>query len=76
MHINIAELEAFLREEARAGSRRPCHRFVFGLDSQVALGAAVKGRSASPPSTTCSLAASRRMWDFTLSLTWFSSLPR
>ena len=37
------------REEARAGARRPCHRLLFGLDSQVALGAAVKGRSSSPP---------------------------
>ncbi|CAE7414981.1 unnamed protein product, partial [Symbiodinium sp. KB8] len=50
VHINIAELEAYLREEeARAGSRKPCHRLLFGLDSQVALGAVVKGRSASPP---------------------------
>ena len=48
VHINIAELEAYLREEARAGCRRPCHRFLFGIDSQVALGAVVKGRSASP----------------------------
>ncbi|CAE7267590.1 unnamed protein product [Symbiodinium microadriaticum] len=48
VHINIAELEAYLREEARAGCRKPCHRFLFGIDSQVALGAVVKGRSASP----------------------------
>ena len=49
VHINVAELEAYLREEARAGCRKPTHRFLFGLDSQVALGAVVKGRSASPP---------------------------
>ena len=48
VHINVAELEAYLREEARAGGRKPTHRFLFGLDSQVALGAVVKGRSASP----------------------------
>ncbi|CAE7512666.1 unnamed protein product [Symbiodinium sp. KB8] len=43
VHINVAELEAYLREEARAGGRKPTHRFLFGLDSQVALGAVVKG---------------------------------
>ena len=47
VHINVAELQAFLREEARAGQRKPNSRFIFALDSQVAIGAVAKGRSAS-----------------------------
>ncbi|CAE7810168.1 unnamed protein product, partial [Symbiodinium sp. KB8] len=46
-HINRKEVRAYLQEEsfaARAGSRL---RLLTGLDSQVALGALVKGRSAS-----------------------------
>eukprot|EP00439_Symbiodinium_sp_Y106_P074686 s1878_g14.t1 len=48
VHINVAELQAFLREEARAGHRKPDSRMIFGLDSQVCIGALAKGRSASP----------------------------
>ena len=48
VHINVAELQAFLREEARAGHRKPNARMIFALDSQVAIGAIAKGRSASP----------------------------
>ena len=52
-HINRKEVRAYLQEEsfaARAGSRL---RLLTGLDSQVALGALVKGRSASGASTCC-----------------------
>ncbi|CAE7837456.1 DNAJ1, partial [Symbiodinium sp. CCMP2592] len=46
VHINVAELEAFLREERRAGARSPSSRFLFGLDSQpTTLPAAVKSAS-------------------------------
>ncbi|CAE7334124.1 unnamed protein product [Symbiodinium microadriaticum] len=48
MHINIAELGAYLREESRLAGRCKSVRQLFGLDSQVCLGALVKGRSASP----------------------------
>ena len=48
VHMNVAELQAFLREEARAGHRKPDSRMIFGLDSQVCIGAVAKGRSASP----------------------------
>ena len=48
VHINVAELEAYLREEARLAGRACAAKALFGLDSQVALGALVKGRSASP----------------------------
>eukprot|EP00438_Fugacium_kawagutii_P003415 Skav211329 [mRNA] locus=scaffold3120:27024:31484:+ [translate_table: standard] len=47
-HINIGELRAFLRMELILGLDEPCSRELFGLDSQVVLGAAVKGRSSSP----------------------------
>ena len=47
VHINVAELQAFLREEARAGHRKPNSRMIFALDSQVCKGAVAKGRSAS-----------------------------
>lgn len=46
-HINIGELTAHLKEEARVGTKFPSSRCCYGLDSQVALGALVKGRSAS-----------------------------
>ncbi|CAE7428465.1 unnamed protein product, partial [Symbiodinium microadriaticum] len=48
VHINVAELDAFLREERRSGARRPCARLLFGIDSQVTIGCVAKGRSASP----------------------------
>ena len=48
VHINVAELDAFLREERRSGARRPCSRLLFGIDSQVTIGCVAKGRSASP----------------------------
>ena len=48
VHINVAELDAFLREERRSGARRPCTRLLFGIDSQVTIGCVAKGRSASP----------------------------
>lgn len=47
VHINISELEAFVREEARLGLNHSSVRCGFALDSQVALGALVKGRSSS-----------------------------
>ena len=46
-HINILGLRAYLREEKRLASRRQSVRVLSGLDSQVALGALVKGRSSS-----------------------------
>ena len=48
IHINVAELGAYLREEARLAGRVIAGRILCGLDSQVCLGALVKGRSASP----------------------------
>lgn len=48
-HINFTELSAFLREEARIAANHGSVRFLGGLDSQVSLGALVKGRSASKP---------------------------
>ena len=47
IHINVAELGAYLREEARLAGRCSGGRFLAGLDSQVCLGALIKGRSAS-----------------------------
>ena len=47
VHINVAELGAYLREEARVAGRRSASRPLFGLDSQVCLGCLCKGRSAS-----------------------------
>ena len=47
-HINIGELRAALRAEARLGRLHPGARYLHLLDSQVALGALVKGRAASP----------------------------
>ncbi|CAE7600178.1 unnamed protein product, partial [Symbiodinium necroappetens] len=48
MHINVAELEAYLHEESRLAGRVLSGRPLFGLDSQVCIGALAKGRSASP----------------------------
>ncbi|CAE7241416.1 unnamed protein product [Symbiodinium sp. CCMP2592] len=47
-HINLKELAGFLRLEERIGNRMCGVRFLCGLDSQVALGALVKGRASSP----------------------------
>ena len=47
MHINVAELGAYLHEEARLAGRVLSGRPLCALDSQVCLGALVKGRSAS-----------------------------
>ena len=47
VHINVAELGAYLREEARVAGRHSASRPLFGLDSQVCLGCLCKGRSAS-----------------------------
>ena len=46
-HINVSELAAALRSEIRRARRFPGNRFLTGSDSQVALGALVKGRSSS-----------------------------
>ena len=46
-HINIGELRAFLRMESINGFEKPCSRELYGLDSQVVLGAVCKGRSSS-----------------------------
>ena len=47
VHINVAELEGHLREERTLCRQHQSFRCVYGLDSQVALGALVKGCSAS-----------------------------
>ena len=52
VHINLAELSAHLREEKRIADLEVSVRVPYGLDSQVALGALVKGRSASPQLTS------------------------
>lgn len=46
-HINIGELRSFLHSEYLHGRNSPSSRELFGLDSQVALGAILKGRSSS-----------------------------
>ena len=46
-HINIGELRAALRAEAKVGRMHPGCRYLQLLDSQVALGALVKGRASS-----------------------------
>ena len=51
-HINVGELEAHLRDEARLGATASSVRCLFGLDSQVALGCLIKGRSSSPSLNT------------------------
>ena len=48
VHINISELKAFVIEEKRIATSMSSLRYGSGLDSQVALGAVVKGRAASP----------------------------
>ena len=52
-HINISELKAFLKEERLLSQSYLRKRFLFGLDSQVALGALVKGRAASRSLNYC-----------------------
>lgn len=46
-HINILELRAHLMEERRLSQEFCSRRFLFSIDSQVSLGALVKGRAAS-----------------------------
>ena len=46
-HINITELAAVLKEEKRLATNHSGVRVCYGLDSQVALGSLVKGRSSS-----------------------------
>ena len=47
-HINVSELQAYVLEEKRVANATPSLRYLSGADSQVALGAVVKGRAASP----------------------------
>ena len=49
VHINLLELKGYLNEEKRICQANQQSRFLFGLDSQVCLGALVKGRSSSVP---------------------------
>eukprot|EP00438_Fugacium_kawagutii_P011481 Skav211699 [mRNA] locus=scaffold1535:189530:207134:+ [translate_table: standard] len=46
-HINVSELDAYLSAELRKARRRPNSKLLLGTDSQVTLGAVVKGRSSS-----------------------------
>ena len=46
-HISVKELRGLLELERRVARHLSCARLLVGLDSQVALGAALKGRSAS-----------------------------
>ena len=46
-HINIGELRGALRVERIAGLKKQSQRVIVGLDSQVALGCLIKGRSSS-----------------------------
>eukprot|EP00438_Fugacium_kawagutii_P006915 Skav203581 [mRNA] locus=scaffold935:89412:94199:+ [translate_table: standard] len=46
-HINIGELRAALKTERLLGGLQPSSRVLLGADSQVALGALIKGRSSS-----------------------------
>eukprot|EP00438_Fugacium_kawagutii_P026020 Skav225717 [mRNA] locus=scaffold164:107677:112050:+ [translate_table: standard] len=48
-HINVLEVKAYLREERRLAEQASRKRVAFGLDSQVGLGALVKGSSSSLP---------------------------
>ena len=48
-HINILELQAFVKEEKRLCECNSGLRIPFGIDSQVCLGAVVKGRASSKP---------------------------
>lgn len=52
-HINVSELSAALRSEARRARRCPNRRWLLGSDSQVTLGALIKGRSASRCLNAC-----------------------
>ena len=47
-HINLKELLAFLRLEEQVGARVCSARILCAMDSQVCLGALVKGRASSP----------------------------
>lgn len=47
-HINIGELRASLAAEEKLAKAMPCSRELICMDSQVCLGALIKGRSASP----------------------------
>ena len=47
-HINVLELKAFIAEEKRLCHRYSSLRIPAGIDSQVCLGAVVKGRASSP----------------------------
>ena len=47
VHVNIGELRAHLREEARMAVNHASVRVPYALDSQVALGCLVKGRASS-----------------------------
>ena len=47
-HINIGEVRAMLKAEKHHAFRNPSSRELYGMDSQVGLGALSKGRSASP----------------------------
>ncbi len=51
-HINIGELRAVLRAERLHGRDAPSSREIYGVDSQVAIGTLVKGRSSSPSLNT------------------------
>lgn len=46
-HINVSELDAFLAAASRLGRHSPNSRHLIGSDSQVTLGAILKGRSSS-----------------------------
>ena len=48
-HINVLELKAIVAEEKRICERHQSIRVLAGLDSQVCLGALVKGRASSAP---------------------------
>ena len=47
-HINVGELRASLAAEEKLAKATPCSRELICMDSQVCLGALIKGRSASP----------------------------
>lgn len=44
--VNVSELQSFLVEARRVANSTPSRRYLAGADSQVALGAVVKGRAA------------------------------
>lgn len=46
--INIGEVKSVLKAEKLHGLKDPCSREIYGIDSQVALGALLKGRASSP----------------------------